>query len=102
MLEDHGSCVCNLGNCKISLKKYRLGWDIHKPNDSSAALLPTELSSQLGVVGLCVNSYIFPRKTNQNHVLVFFSILRVHVTNIVISIFVKKRKSGFSTILVIF
>ena len=28
-MEDHGSCVCNLGNCKKSLKKYRLGWDIH-------------------------------------------------------------------------
>ena len=72
--------------------------------DSSAALLPTELSSQLGVVGLCVNSDIFPRKTNQNHVHVFFFILRVHVTkfNIVISILGKKRKSGFSTILVIF
>ena len=69
--------------------------------DSSAALLPTELSSQLGVVGL-VNSDIFPRKTNQNHVHVFFFILRVHVTNIVISILGKKRKSGFSTILVIF
>ena len=63
-----------------------------KPNDSSAALLPTELSSQLGVVGLCVNSDIFPRKTNQNHVHVFFFILRVHVTIIVISIFGKKKK----------
>ena len=71
--------------------------------DSSEALLPTELSSQLGVVGLCVNSDIyFPRKTNQNHVHVFFFILRVHVTNIVISILGKKRKSGLSTILVIF
>ena len=28
-MEDHGSCVCNLGNYKKSLKKYRLGWDIH-------------------------------------------------------------------------
>ena len=28
-MEDHGTCVCNLGNCKKSLKKYRLGWDIH-------------------------------------------------------------------------
>ena len=45
---------------------------------------------------------VFPRKTNQNHVHVFFFILRVHVTNIVISILGKKRKSGFSTILVIF
>ena len=70
--------------------------------DSSAALLPTELSSQLGVVGLCMNADIFPRKTNQNHVHVFIFILRVHVTNIVISILGKKRKNGFSTILVIF
>ena len=28
-MEHHGSCVCNLGNCKKSLKKYRFGWDIH-------------------------------------------------------------------------
>ena len=28
-MEEHGSCVCNLGSCKNSLKKYRLGWDIH-------------------------------------------------------------------------
>ena len=28
-MEDHGSCVCNLGNCKKSRKKYWLGWDIH-------------------------------------------------------------------------
>ena len=28
-MEDHGSCVYNLGNCRKSLKKYRLAWDIH-------------------------------------------------------------------------
>ena len=70
--------------------------------DSSTAFLPTELSSQLGVVGLCVNSDIFPGKTNHNHVHVFFFILRVLVTNIIISILGMKRKSGFSTILGIF
>ena len=94
--------MCNLGNYKKSEKMQAwLGYTCN-PNDNSAALLPTELSSQLGVVGLCVNSYIFSRKTNQNHVHVFFFILRVHVTNIVISIFGKKRKSSFSTILVNF